>query len=830
MKPTAYLRLPSAQRLRRSVLATAVAAACAGLAHAQEAATVLPQITVTGQAASIDSALDVQQMSDNIISVIHSDAIGELPDANAAEALQRVPGVSVERDQGEGRYVRVRGLGPDLNTVTINGSLVPSPEADRRAVSLDVLPSGLIRSIEVYKTLSPEHDANSIGGTIEIKTLSAFDNPGQFWSLDVGAGHDTNVDKTSPEFAAAWSNRFADGKLGVAAGINYSRREFGSDNVETGGDWTFSGDDVRLGRFQRRDYNITRERVGGILNIDYRPQEGESYYLRTIVSRYEDDEVRQRHNVRFSSALLSGQTGQIRSSRELKARTETQSLASVVFGTEQTLGDWTTKLQGGISRAAEKTPGAIDSAAFTGGRYPGGFTSTRVPTLFGDAAINDPAEYELSRIGMSSSSAADRERNLRLDFDRHLSLLGMDSELKFGAKLSRREKTNSETVWDIDGAAFDNPLLSDYSTAVDYHWGNFGPGISPSRIRSLLKGVDRSAYLDEEASRIGDFTMNEDINSAYVQNTFRSGPWSVLAGVRYEGTRFKAKGTGLENGVFVDVQDSNRYDHWLPALHARYDLDNDTSVRGALTYSVVRPTFEQLAPGYLIDGDEAEFGNPDLKPTRSRNVDLGIERRLGYAGTVSAYVFHKRIKDFVYATDVAGTGAWAAFDEAVTFENGSKARVSGLELNYIQSFSHLPAPWNRFLFGANATFSDSSARIEGLGASRNIPLPSQSDRSFNLMVGYEHGPLSMRLAANHKSGYLLEVNDIADKRYDDYVSAQTFYDFSLRYSLTERAQIVFEALNLSDEKYHVGTGRAALNAQHERYGRAYKLGLKLAMF
>src|SRR5690606_21237590 len=134
--------------------------------------------------------------------------------------LQRVPGISVERDQGEGRYVRVRGLGPDLNSVTINGSLVPAAESDRRAVALDVLPSGLIRSLEVTKTLTPSMDANSIGGTVEVKTISAFDHKGMFYSLEGGMSRDTNTDQSSPNYAGAWSNRFLDGKLGIAVGIN----------------------------------------------------------------------------------------------------------------------------------------------------------------------------------------------------------------------------------------------------------------------------------------------------------------------------------------------------------------------------------------------------------------------------------------------------------------------------------------------------------------------------------------------------------------------------------------------------------------------------------
>jgi len=248
----------------------------------------------------------------------------------------------------------------------------------------------------------------------------------------------------------------------------------------------------------------------------------------------------------------------------------------------------------------------------------------------------------------------------------------------------------------------------------------------------------------------------------------------------------------------------------------------------------VRPTFGQLAPGFIIDGDEAEFGNPDLKALTASNFDLGIERRLGYAGVVSAYVFHKDIDNFVYETDLAGSGAWAAFDEAKTYANGSKAKISGIELAYARSFRNLPAPWNGLLFSANATFTDSDARISsfsgGAAVSRDIPLPSQSDVTFNLMLGYETGPWSLRLAANHKSKYLDEVADIEDPAQDLYVDAQTHFDFAARYKIGKRMQLAFEALNLSDEYFYVYSGQRNLNAQHESYGRTYKLSLKITDF
>ncbi len=190
---------------RISLLALAVSA---GSAWAEEPL-VMEHVEVIGQAVSIDEALKDQRNSDSVESVVHADGIGQLPDDNAAEALQRIPGISVERDQGEGRFVSVRGIAPDLNSVTINGTLVPSPESDRRAVALDVLPSELVQSLSVVKTLTPDMDANSLGGTIEVQSLSAFDHDGLFYSLSGEGSYDDNVDKTSPKFSGAISNRFS---------------------------------------------------------------------------------------------------------------------------------------------------------------------------------------------------------------------------------------------------------------------------------------------------------------------------------------------------------------------------------------------------------------------------------------------------------------------------------------------------------------------------------------------------------------------------------------------------------------------------------------------
>jgi len=836
-----YKRQLNARRAGFTVSVLALAIAATPLWAADE------HVEVIGQAASIDQALKEQRRSDSVQSTVHADGVAQLPDQNVAEATQRLPGVSVERDQGEGRFVSVRGLGPDLNSVSVNGTLIPSPEADRRAVALDVLPSELVQSLSVVKTLTPDMDANSLGGTIEVESLSAFDHKGLFYTGSAEGSYDDNTEQTSPKFSGAISDRFSLGdgtdNFGVAAALSWQQRDFGSDNVETGGDWDFE-DGARLEQFEQRDYDIRRERSGLGLNFDYRPDDFSSYYLRTLYSRFKDTETRNAAGVEFADVQQPGEAGDAEGWRELKDREETQEIQSFVLGGEQLVGQWTFNGQVGYSQSSEDTPGHIGGALFEGNDdfADVGFDSTRKPRLNVGDDFYDPASFSLSEVEWAEENTEDTEKNIKLDAARDYDLAGHAAQVKFGGKLSRRDKSNDTDIWtyeDLGDFGFsDEQLGMDQFTkgSVDYSLDRFGPGLSADRIEDLIGGLDRSEFFNEEESRVNDFDMSEDINAAYLMHTLDIDDLRIIAGLRYEGTEFEAKGTGIRDGDYESIEASNDYHHWLPGLHARYQLDKDTQVRAAITHSVVRPTFGQLAPGFVIDGDEASFGNPALDPLESRNYDLGIEHYLGRAGVVSAFLFYKDIENFVYNADLAGTGEWIDFAEANTFANGDNADLWGLELAYSQKFDWLPAPWNGLLLGANATFSRSDASISGFDAdsgrelSRDIDLPFQSDTVGNLMLGWENDKLSLRLSANYKSDYLYEVAGIDDKQHDLHVDDQVFVDFSAGYFLTKELQLKFEAQNLTDESYYVYTGRNAYNAQYEEYGPTYKLGLTFTHF
>ncbi len=844
-------RLRSLPRL--TILAFGVLQACSAAARAADAAplpgataeTALPGETVliSGQRASLRKALAAQQKADNIVSVVSSDDIGGLPDKNAAEALARLPGVAVQRDQGEGRYVVVRGMGPDYNAVTINGATVPSPESGRRAVALDVLPAGLIRSLEVSKTLLPENDAGSLGGAVEVKSLSAFDLPGRALSLHGGASHDQNIGKTSPNGGLLFADRYLDGTFGVAAGLSLEKRKFGSDNVETGGAW----DEGKLEGFEMRDYLPVRERMALALNLDFRPQAGRQLYLRSFLSRFSDDEVRDRLVIsNFEDDVAApGEAMEARAERRLRQRKYTQQIRSVVLGGEHKADGWKLAASAGFSRATEDTPESINDGRFRGNaNFAGvGYTGTELPMLFGPASLSDPASYKLQGITLQARDSKDAERHAKLDLARRLG----DADIKGGFKFSRREKTNDTEQWGYTSnkAASGNyygagpTSMSGFTQgALDYPFANLGPGISPSAIRARVASLDRANARLLEASSFDDYRMDEDVNAAYLQAGVDVGNWRLLAGVRNERTRFTATGNEVTGDGATPITRRNSYSHWLPNLQARYDIDRQTSVRAAWTNSVVRANFSQLAPGVnLASDDEAEIGNPNLKPLKSSNLDLGIETMLGADGSLSAYLYAKDIKNFSYTTDLAGTGQWAAYDTAISYANGDKARVHGVELAYTQALRHLPAPWNGLIVGANLSLNDAKATISrfdkdaGRTLAREIRMPGQSKQVVNLVLGYESGAVSTRLALNHKSPYLLEVGgDILDASKDNFVDSQRQLDFSFGYQLNKGLQLVFEGINLNKEKYYVYQGSEAYNTQYEQYGRTYKISLKATIF
>ncbi len=835
----------------------------------------MENVIVVGQAAGASSALNKQRSADNFVSVVSADSIGQFPDENVSEALQRVPGVFIERDQGEGRFVGIRGVDPNLNSSSINGVAIPAPERDRRSVALDVIPSGLLEGLEVTKTVTPDMDGSTIGGNIEVKSLSAFDRDGMSYKISGEANYNDLEEEVSPKFAGSFTNVFdvGAGQVGVAAALSWQDRDFGSEVIEGDGEWetfTHIGTDFRApATLEQRDYTINRERLGAAFNIDWRPNDTSEYYLRTLYSHFEDQEYRQRTKYKFDKGDIVDMNANSASwddaelVRDFKDRYEEQKITSVVLGGMNMNGDWTYEYSLGYSKSSEKEPGRRDTE-FEQEDVDIGYTSLgESPNLVAEAKAFDPGLYELKEIVLEDNFTEDEIFTYKFDVTREMYFGEYPGYVKVGGKLTRREKTDDveSTIYDDFGALGDPMMTAFVAGQVDYGIGLFGPRLSESAIDRFIDanvinsgttlqddGVVGKAYHESLVASARDYTINEDVDAVYLMSRVDIDDLRLVYGVRYESTDFSAKGfnaklieeaSGDYNSDIEAVKFDSDYDHWLPSINARYRLNDQLIIRAAYSETIARPSFGDLNPSpekIEIEGDEltVEAGNPLLKPYESSNFDLAVEYYPGDIGIISAGIFYKKIDNFIFSADVSDVTDSADFAPGVTINdmditkplNGESADLYGLELTYTKNFE------SGFLIQANATLTSSEADL-GLPADADrgskIDLPEQADTTGNLVFGYETGALSLRLSAAYKSERLIEV-DLGDKQNDLFQDAHMQVDFSAKYDVNQSMQVYFNAINLNDEPYYRYHGNARANAQYEEYGPSFVLGLTYRNF
>ena len=310
----------------------------------------IEEIVAVGTKASLKSALDKQKDSNQVVSIVDSDALGDFPDNTAAEAIRRLSGITVENDQGEGRYVSIRGLSGDLNSISVNGALVPAPEGGRK-VMLDGLPTELLDSIEVYKTLTADQDADSIGGRIEFNTKRATSLKKTLFKAKFDTSYnDQSKNSDNPKIALTYGDMISD-SVGHIIGLTYASKQIITYNNETGfPGWTNDGAGKRLDDdWEMRYYDLTRERTGLTYDIDYKIDDQTAIIANFLYNNYEDNELRYKdeygslkHGEVFSNY---SEINRIRRDAEVRRRIETRDIRTALIGAETMINGWFTEIQ-----------------------------------------------------------------------------------------------------------------------------------------------------------------------------------------------------------------------------------------------------------------------------------------------------------------------------------------------------------------------------------------------------------------------------------------------------------------------------------------------------
>ncbi|WP_203310985.1 TonB-dependent receptor [Sphingomonas beigongshangi] len=820
-------------------------------------------ILVVGTAQGEKKAIETKRQADNVVEALYANDVGKLPDQNVAEAVRRLPGLSVANDQGEGRYVIIRGVNPNLVNVVLNGLTMPAPEPDGRQVKLDDIPSALINSVIVTKSLTADQDANAIGGEVNIRTLTAFDRKAPLFAdarLQYGAYH---LNGGHPyEGDAQVGGRFgANEQFGAVLSVNYSRRSIESENFQGSTNWravttaagSIAPSVVLPDQGALRDYNLVRTREGVVLNLDWHPTDTAKLFLRGTLSRFDDNETRDQFIIDNQSAVVAtgptSGTFRGRGSIRVRRREETDNTKSVQAGGNFRFGDAALELAGAWTRAQKRDPLRSEYNFRTGGSaLTVAYDVSDTPYVFTPSVqpnANQSA-YALNSVNYDTRNAVETLWQGRADLTLPLGF-ATDGSLKVGAKYLDRHKTNARdylTYGLTAGRAFTLASVS-YLGDTSFYDGRY---VFPVRI-----GYDTAqAYLAANPGTItaniassrtnslaNDYDVAEQIWAGYAMVTAHLGPVTIVPGVRVEHTRDRTKAKLVTAASPLDSDynafGAKSYTNWFPGLNAKWEVTDSLLVRAAATTSLGRPNYPDLAPYVLVDQTvspvSVTLGNPALKPYRAVNLDAAIEYYLPGQGLLSLGYFRKVIDNPIYTgatLGVNGTFAGQALNGVTVAQatNVDKAVLDGLEANLQIRFTFLPGALDGF--GIAANYAHITGHGEGAipgGRSGRFPLFLQSRDVGTAQLFYEKYGFAIRAAYSFRSKYLDTLGATAAT--DQYTDANGQLDANISYEVTPQLTFFGQALNLTDAPWRRFIGTKPQLVERERYGHSFRWGVQL---
>lgn len=808
-------------------------------------------LEVKGQREAQNKALNLYRASDAVASFIAADDIGQFVDQNVAESLQRLPGLAIARDQGEGRFVSVRGISAGLSNVTINGMRIGTPEDGSRAVPLDVIPTGSVEGISVVKAPTPDMPGDAIGGSVDLQSASPFDRDGRNIRYRAEASYNELSGETSPKVQFNFSDTFDD-KFGVSFGINFLDRKLESDNIEAEYDEVDfqDGEAFSIIETQLRKYFVNRERLGTNLNLEYRPNNKTRLFANTVYSEFKDAETRQRSIFIFEDGDLTafnGANGTVEAMpedafrRRIRFRTKEQDTLAFAAGGEHTFENWNLEYRGGLSttreRVLDENEGRYEydlkelDATYTIGQGIPRFSI--LDQGVADLTHLDNSQYVLDRAVFEQKIIDDDELNFAVDAEYPYAFGNQSLTLKAGLDLRWKDKdvdVNEIELRDVPDARLDALTIA----AASFGVGDLGQGISSAayieffnanRDEFNLRPKDEQEAIELTVAE--DFVAKEDISSAYVMGTWDLDRTRVIAGVRLEQTDYSATGNQLEfdeeGNLSVETRSvSSDYTSVLPGIHVSYELADDVVLRGAWTNTIARPSFSDISPRASVnrEDNEVDIGNPDLQPYEAMNVDLVLDWYYTNGSILTLGAFHKDIDNYVVELTSNNVAEFAGFD-VTRPTNSTNASVTGIEANLQHSFTEGAA--EGLLIGVNLTLLDTELELlERQGES--FALPEAAETSGNVYVGYEKGRFSTRVSLSYRDKFLSEVGD--DNRYDIYVAEHTQLDLTASYRFSKRLELVAELTNITDEPLELYQGTPEYTLQFEEYGPTFSLGIK----
>ncbi|MGG5598887.1 TonB-dependent receptor [Myroides sp. C8-3] len=839
----------------------------------------LDEIVITSsKRLSEAKAINMQKNSISMVNVVASDGIGKLPDRNAAETVQRIPGVSIERDQGEGRYVAVRGLPAEWNSTTMNGHRLPTAadEGASRATAFDFFPTEIIGYVEVFKALTPDIDGDALGGSVNFITKTA---PAGFTlNASLGMGYNQLSDKGVYSGSFTVGDRSKNGKLGYIVNLSQWNRNWATDNYEA----RRSGDEG-VYRLELRNYTGERQTTGLNTGVEYQVSDQSKLFARLNYGKLLDKELHYKRRIRFDKFNAATNTGRIELQNIVNDLNfdfyggEVGGEHHLSKGTlDWSLGHYRTEFYYG--NIPDKANHSYLSMMYTQDNVPfnadlledrgngmraywqadqGALNTGNIFDYLSDANyVDDPKKMKFTNLQLYKVGVKERDNIVAsANYEWEPS---SDFKWKFGAKFVDKERSAvfSDEFYGWTGAgptpvlADQQPYLvgqpggTDYLKPLDTNIGtSFGPVLSKEGMKdfyfnhffngdlTLLKGD--SEILAEGRGLGRNFKVREQHSSVYGMLTYQiNDQLTFLGGLRATHTNTTINGynyqqeEGETEGKLTKVKDTKSYLSLLPMLHLKYTVDDNTNVRFAMTRTFTRPDFGYLAPGgtYLAADNQYVGGNPSVNPTYAYNFDLMADHYFGDLDVISAGVFYKQITDPIFVNAEQGTYNGISGVEMAQPRNGDNAWLMGAEISGNKKFDFLPGFFSGFGMQANYTFTKSEMKIPSRAGVTS--LPRQAKHLFNAQLYYEKGGFNARIAYNFKGKYITEHGASGLSRDDVYYGDYASLDANITYKINKNFTLFIEANNLLNSKLEYYYGDSSRPLQVEYYGAKGMLGLK----
>ena len=826
---------------KKSVLATNIALLMSGavsvsaFAAEAEAEAVntdnIEKIEVRGLRASMKASINAKRFSDAVVDAVTAEDIGKFPDGDVGESLGRIPGVTVNRQFGQGQQVSIRGASAQLTRTLLNGHSVASTgwfdqQAIDRSFNYSLLPPEMVSGIEVYKSSQADITEGGIGGTVIVKTRKPLDLDANTLFLSAKGDYGTVSEATDPAVSGLYSWANDDETFGILVSAAGSQTDYQRNGIETLLGW---------GEIVPTTFQQDRERTAYNIAAQYRPTDNLEFGL-TVTSL-----DLKANNANTSIFLFPTQQGvstcnQTNAAgvctdithtgeggfawaqtwaREAEMSSDTYDFdfkyEAENFTLEGRVGN--TKADGGTSLTSN-----YGNSIGQPGDFAGHYDATGEKILIDIANKSfDAGDFngQLETAGWALKKQPNTDEETYAQFDLTFPVdLGAITSIKAGVRYADHDVTQQ-----TDAAIVGDIVAKD---ASEYYSGTISSGAGFTLPKPNFDAMIRDAKASVDGftrDKSGYGTLNEKNLAAYAMANFEAEGIRGNFGLRFISTDIESDYYALSSsGQFADElsTDKSSYSDVLPSINVTFDLAPDLLLRTTAAQVISRPNYAELfatstLPG-LNDGtpgnEKLNRGSVALDPFKATQADVSLEWYFGGEGLASLTYFIKDVSSFITTRQklnqqigiednnlkeqggsACGVGVYDCWTVSEKY-NANGGRIEGVELQLQDSFE------NGLGYSVNYTFADAGSPAENYPDEVGV-FSDSSKHTVNLVGYYEMDSFSARLAYNWRSEYMIRElpGFYGNRQHQDYGSL----DLSMNYSVTDWMDLTFEAVNLTEE-------------------------------